>query len=217
MTARSSTQPAGCGNRSETSMPLWPYFRNVRRVPSSLALLWTNWYFASPNSFGRACPSSWFKSGLGSNVSRWLGPPAMNRKMTARALAGWCGGLGASGIGDRRRGPAPGSGARPAPGRRSRSKASRTNSRRVRVARACGHRVRQGTYRNPLRLNTARANSLVVWSRRNRQREGFLARRRRPAQRQPEGAVDQRSRVSARSPARGGRRRPRRGRSRACR
>jgi hypothetical protein len=25
---------------------------------------------------GRTCPFSWFKSGFGSNVSMWLGPPA---------------------------------------------------------------------------------------------------------------------------------------------
>ncbi len=69
-------------------MPLSPYFWNVRRVPSSLAFFETNWYFASPNSLGRVWPLSRFNSGLGSNVSRWLGPPAMNRKITARALAG---------------------------------------------------------------------------------------------------------------------------------
>ena len=57
-----------------------------------------NWYLASPNSAGRVWPSSLFSSGLGSNVSRWLGPPAMNRKMTDLALAGRCGGLAASGF-----------------------------------------------------------------------------------------------------------------------
>ncbi len=30
----------------------------------------------------------------------WLGPPAMNRKMTDFALAGLCGGFGASGLAD---------------------------------------------------------------------------------------------------------------------
>src|SRR5215467_15276804 len=34
--------------------------------------------------------------GLGSNVSRWLGPPSMVRKMHALALAGICCGLGES-------------------------------------------------------------------------------------------------------------------------
>ncbi len=69
-------------------MPLSPYFRNVRRVPSSLAFFETNWYFASPNSLGRGCPCSRFNSGLGSKVSRWLGPPAMYRKITERPCAG---------------------------------------------------------------------------------------------------------------------------------
>src|SRR5688572_26424659 len=32
--------------------------------------------------------------GLGSNVSMWLGPPSINRKMQAFALAAWCGCLG---------------------------------------------------------------------------------------------------------------------------
>ena len=134
ITARSSTHAAVSGNRSETSIPLWPYFRKVRCVPSSLALRWTNWYFASPNSFGRGCPSSWFRSGLGSNVSRWLGPPAMNRKMTDARLGG--DGGAAWGRADwrsqRRPGPAPGSGARPAPGRRSRRR------RRGRTRGGCG-------------------------------------------------------------------------------
>ena len=81
-----------------------------------------------------ACSSS----GLGSKVSRWLGPPAMNRKMTdarlgrkmrrpwaradwpspARACS-WCSSDASA------RPPKP-------------QKASRTNSRRVRVGRACG-------------------------------------------------------------------------------
>jgi hypothetical protein len=55
-------------------MPLSPYFRNVRFVPKSFADDEMNWYFASPNSLGRVWPCSWFSSGFGSNVSRWLGP-----------------------------------------------------------------------------------------------------------------------------------------------
>src|SRR5436305_9735004 len=37
---------------------------------------------------GNGWPASRFTSGLGSNVSMWLGPPSMNRKITLRALAG---------------------------------------------------------------------------------------------------------------------------------
>ena len=86
-TAMSSMHSAVCGNRSETSTPARPYFLKVRLVPSSLASALTNWYFASPNSFGRGWPSSLFNSGLGSKVSTWLGPPAVNKKITALALA----------------------------------------------------------------------------------------------------------------------------------
>src|SRR5579871_2359925 len=94
-----------------------------------------NWYLASPNSAGRGWPSSLFKSGLGSNVSKWLGPPAMNRKITARAFAPlWCAGLGARGLGPLARtcsSCSSDSNARaPKP-----PKASRRNSRRVAVGR----------------------------------------------------------------------------------
>ena len=83
-------------------MPLCPYFRKLRLLASSLALPLMNWYFASPNSAGRGCPLSLVSSGLGSKVSRWLGPPAMKRKMHDLALAwsGNCGGFGASGFND---------------------------------------------------------------------------------------------------------------------
>ena len=37
---------------------------------------------------GNGWPASRFSSGLGSKVSRWLGPPSMNRKITLRAVAG---------------------------------------------------------------------------------------------------------------------------------
>ena len=37
-------------------------------------------------------------SGLLSNSSRWLGAPAMNRKMTRLAFGSKCGALGASGL-----------------------------------------------------------------------------------------------------------------------
>src|SRR5436190_13508329 len=98
MTAMSSMHWAVCGKRSETSMPLWPYLLNLRLEPSSRALGRTNWYFASPNSSGFFSPLSWLSSGLGSNVSMWLGPPAMNRKMTDLAFASLGDDLAASGF-----------------------------------------------------------------------------------------------------------------------
>ena len=60
-------------------------------------------------------------SGLGSNSSSWLGPPAMNRKMTLFAFGGKCGGFGRERVGAsaaRRRRPAPA--ATPGPSRRRR-------------------------------------------------------------------------------------------------
>src|ERR1044072_1914134 len=98
MTAISSMHLAVCGNRSEASIPLSPYFRKVRLLPSSLAFGRTNWYFASPNSSGFFWPSSSLSSGLGSDESMWLGPPAMKRKMTDVAFAGLGEGFGRHGV-----------------------------------------------------------------------------------------------------------------------
>src|SRR5229473_5121194 len=100
ITAMSSMHSAVWGSRSETSMPLLPYRLKVRLVPRSLASEVTNWYLASPKLAGRFWPLSLLSSGLGSYVSMWLGPPDMNRKMTALALAlsGMCGGFAASGF-----------------------------------------------------------------------------------------------------------------------
>ena len=57
--------------------------RTCGAVPSSRASRWTNWYLRLAELRRAAAGrSSLFSSGLGSNVSRWLGPPAMNRKMT---------------------------------------------------------------------------------------------------------------------------------------
>src|SRR5438046_1673458 len=46
---------------------------------------------------GGASRCRFVNSGLGSNVSRWLVPPFMNREMTALAFGGKCGFLGKSG------------------------------------------------------------------------------------------------------------------------
>src|SRR5215471_17033106 len=98
ITARSSTQVAVWGKRSDTSMPACPYFLNVRLVPIRRASAVTNWYLASPNSVGRFWPSSLLRAGLGSNVSTWLGPPTMNRKITDFAFGAKCGVLAAKGL-----------------------------------------------------------------------------------------------------------------------
>src|SRR5260370_210066 len=47
---------------------------------------------------GSGWPWSRFSSGFGSNVSIWLGPPCMNRKITCFARPGKCGFLGANGF-----------------------------------------------------------------------------------------------------------------------
>jgi molybdopterin/thiamine biosynthesis adenylyltransferase len=39
-----------------------------------------------PKLDGSCRPLSWLRRGLGSKVSRWLGPPSMNRKITRLAV-----------------------------------------------------------------------------------------------------------------------------------
>src|SRR5438093_918068 len=47
---------------------------------------------------GSGLPAYLARSGLGSNVSTWEGPPFMNRWITRLAFAGKCGDFGASGL-----------------------------------------------------------------------------------------------------------------------
>ena len=89
---------ASCGKRSDISTPDWPHFLKTRREPSKVPKLRA----LSTGSFslnGIGWPCRLTSSGLGSNKSTWLGPPYMNKKITFRAFAGKCGGLGASGEG----------------------------------------------------------------------------------------------------------------------
>src|SRR4029079_11640135 len=51
-----------------------------------------------PKLSGIRCPANWLRAGFGSNVSIWLGPPAIIRKMTDLAFAGKCRHFGASGL-----------------------------------------------------------------------------------------------------------------------
>ena len=77
-----------CGSQSETQIPLWPccfHFRCEARSgarPSPIGVI------TGLKLGGSGLPASRLSSGLGSNVSMWLGPPSMNRKMTLRAVAG---------------------------------------------------------------------------------------------------------------------------------
>src|SRR5438874_2446172 len=100
ITARSSACVATLGKRSEISIPDCPYFLNVRRdARIGTSLNFENWSCTSPKLSGTGLPSSFSSIGLGSKVSRWLGPPCMKRKMTFLAVAGKCGVLVAIGLG----------------------------------------------------------------------------------------------------------------------
>src|SRR5262245_60336080 len=50
------------------------------------------------NEAGRGFPCHFCNWGFGSNRSRWLGPPDMNRKITFLAVGGNCGAFGARGV-----------------------------------------------------------------------------------------------------------------------
>ena len=88
ITARSSTHVAICGSQSDTQMPLCPCCCHLRleaksgERPSPIGVI-TGLKLA-----GSGWPARRFSSGLGSNVSIWLGPPSMKRKITLRAVAG---------------------------------------------------------------------------------------------------------------------------------
>jgi hypothetical protein len=77
--ARSSAQVARCGNSSEISMPDRPCLANLNGEPLILPLDFCVCELVALNE----CSVAWrrLRSGFGSNVSTWLGPPTMNRKM----------------------------------------------------------------------------------------------------------------------------------------
>src|SRR5882724_2531498 len=50
------------------------------------------------SALGICLPAYFTNAGLYSNVSIWLTPPSMNRKMQLLALHAWCGGRGAIGF-----------------------------------------------------------------------------------------------------------------------
>src|ERR1051326_5347752 len=78
-------------------MPLWPYCFHLRvegiRVLDAVPIA----VIGLPNDAGMGCPASRSNSGLGSNRSRWLGPPSMNSQMTHFAVGGGSVFFGASG------------------------------------------------------------------------------------------------------------------------
>ena len=77
-----------CGSQSETQIPLWPCCFHFRCEASSGERPSPIGVITGLKLGGSGWPASRFSSGLGSNVSMWLGPPSMNRKMTLLAVAG---------------------------------------------------------------------------------------------------------------------------------
>src|SRR5882672_2255565 len=100
MNTISSTRVARFGNRLDIHRPDCPccfncqYGRKTRfgaeeKVASSPFVR---------VALGICFPAYFTSAGLYSNVSIWLTPPSMNRKMQLFALHGWCGGRGAMGF-----------------------------------------------------------------------------------------------------------------------
>lgn len=96
---RSSTHCATWGEFA-TGRPLWPWFLKAQGDFSRAAVGANCTRGFCP---GNGLPSSRSRSGLGSKVSTWDGPPFMKRKMTRWARGGKWGCRGARGEG---RGPA---------------------------------------------------------------------------------------------------------------
>src|SRR6266568_447392 len=71
ITAMSSMLSATCGNTSLTSMPLWPYFLNLKGEGNAAPVLRSVLRFG----LGSGLPANLASDGLGSNVSTCDGPP----------------------------------------------------------------------------------------------------------------------------------------------
>src|SRR6185295_5796508 len=192
--AMSSTHCARFGKRSDTSMPLRPYLLNVRFVPKSFAVGEMNWYFASPKSFGRDWPCSWFSSGFGSKVSRWLGPPDMKRKITDFAFGVSVASFGASGLirpssaRSRCWWRIDASASEPKP-----QNASWMNSRRVRVGRESLWNIKER-----IQIEEGQGELFERLLLQELQREAFLVGRRRPVRGQAEAELDLRGGIRSR-------------------
>src|SRR5688572_28096241 len=93
ITAMSSMLSATFENNSLTSMPLLPYFLNLKGEGYAAPVLRSVRKF----SMGRFLPAYFSNDGFGSNVSTCDGPPLQKMWMTCLALAGKWGCLGASG------------------------------------------------------------------------------------------------------------------------
>src|SRR5262245_44461453 len=94
ITAMSSMHDPTCENRSLTSIPLCPYLRKPNGDGSAAPVLLS----VRRLEAGKLRPAYRARSGLGSKVSTWDGPPFMNRWITCLALAGRGGVRGARGL-----------------------------------------------------------------------------------------------------------------------
>src|SRR5260370_5144506 len=94
----SSAQVAILGIRSENSIPHAPCLEKTRGVAMILAIFLKLSVSEPCIDSGTDWPFHFFKAGLFSNRSSWLGPPDMNSQMTLLALGAKCGGLGARGF-----------------------------------------------------------------------------------------------------------------------
>ena len=82
------------GNSSLTSMPLLPYFWNLKGEGKAAPVFLS----VGKLAIGSGLPAYFLSAGFGSNVSTCEGPPFMKRWITCFALAGNCGALGRSGL-----------------------------------------------------------------------------------------------------------------------
>ena len=77
-----------CGYQSDTHKPLCPCCAHFRLVGMIVLPTVPMDVIGRPNDSGIGLPASLSSAGLGSNRSRWLGPPSMNSKMTDFARGG---------------------------------------------------------------------------------------------------------------------------------
>src|SRR5262245_49837848 len=82
------------GNRSLTSIPLWPYFLNLKGDGNAAPVLRSVLMY-SP---GKGLPAYFSSDGLGSKLSTCDGPPLRKKWTTRFALAGNGDTLGESGL-----------------------------------------------------------------------------------------------------------------------
>src|SRR5262249_3961729 len=87
-TARSSACSATFGYQSDTQIPLRLYCFHARLEGISVFDAVPIAVIGRPKDSGMGWPASLSSSGLGSNVSRWLGPPSMKSQITDFARGG---------------------------------------------------------------------------------------------------------------------------------